>query len=115
EDEHGLTGSHDHGHDEAQRDIGAVVGVPIVDDVAAGFPECLAGLDHSRRLALQLEDHFALEDVAETRPARVAVWRDAGMARGVGDPRRHYFAGRSQKRRGAGGYIGLGHSSLYFG
>src|SRR5215207_9011713 len=71
-DEHRLTGRTHHRDEEPQRDIGAVVGVRIVDDVAAWLPERLTGLDHPRRFAFQLEEHLAFQHVAERRPAGVA-------------------------------------------
>src|SRR5262249_31656263 len=80
------------------------------DDVAAGFPERLAGLDHSQRLALQLEDHFALEDVAETRPARVAGWRGGGVGPGGGGPPPPALPRREQEGRGGGAEARSEHS-----
>src|SRR3954467_6715780 len=56
DDEHRHARCAHHRDEEPQRGVGAVVGVRIVDDVAAGLPECLTGLDHPRCLALQLKE-----------------------------------------------------------
>src|SRR5262245_33101623 len=48
DDEHRLAGYAQHVDHEAQPNVGAVVGVRIVDDVATGFPERLTGLEEPR-------------------------------------------------------------------
>lgn len=88
EGEHGLVRGAEHGDQEAGSGVCAVVAVLVVDDVAAGFPEGLAGLDDAFGLAFQLEEHFALQDVAEGG-ARVAVGRGAGVAGRELDDDRH--------------------------
>jgi hypothetical protein len=50
DDEHRLPRGAHHRDEKAERDVGAVVGVRVVDYVSAGFPERLAGLDGPRRL-----------------------------------------------------------------
>jgi len=52
DDEHRLAGGAHHRDEVAERDVGTVVAVLIVDDISAGFPERVAGLDGPRRLPL---------------------------------------------------------------
>jgi hypothetical protein len=55
EGEHRLARNAEHRDDEAALDVVAVVGIGVVDDVAARFPERFSGVDHARRLAFGLE------------------------------------------------------------
>ena len=80
-------------------DVVAVVAVGVVDDVAAGFPERLAGANDARRLAFQLEQHLAFEHVAEGRPARMPVRRGARTARRVVDDDGHGVCAFRDERR----------------
>ena len=73
DDEHRLAGGAQHRDEIAERDVGAVVAVRVVDYVSAGFPERLAGPDRPRRLPFQLEQQFAFQHVTECRSAGVAV------------------------------------------
>src|SRR6516165_1552690 len=50
DDEHRLARGAHHRDEVAERDVGAVVAVRVVDYVSAGFPERLAGFDGPRRL-----------------------------------------------------------------
>ena len=63
----GLARSAEHRDCVAAPHVVTVVGVRIVDNVAAGFPERFPGSDDSRRLAFQLEEHLAFEHVTESR------------------------------------------------
>jgi hypothetical protein len=64
-----LAGGAHHRDEVAERDVGAVVGVRVVDHVSAGFPERLASLDGLRRLPFQLEP-FRLPARNRTRVRR---------------------------------------------
>src|SRR5262249_7743180 len=74
-----VAGHAQHRDEEPAPGVGAVVAVLIVDHVSAGFPERLPGADDPLRLTFQLEEHFALQHVAEARSA-VAVRRGARVA-----------------------------------
>lgn len=50
DDEHRLAGVANHCDEVAERDVGTVVAVRVVDYVSTGFPERLAGIDGPRRL-----------------------------------------------------------------
>src|SRR4051794_11495387 len=66
--EQGLAWRAQLGDDEADPGVRAVVAILVVDDVAAGLPERLAGSHDSLRLTLHLEAQLAVQDVAERGP-----------------------------------------------
>src|ERR1700742_2036240 len=84
-----LPGHAQYCQDEAARNIGAVVGVLIVDHVAAGSPERVSSADDAWRFTLELEQHLAVNRVTECRAARKAMWRVTRGARWMGDENRH--------------------------
>src|SRR5439155_23874106 len=67
-DEHLLSRRAQHHHDEPAPPVREVVGGLVVDDVPARLPEDVPRPDDPLRLALELEDHLALEHVAEAGP-----------------------------------------------
>ena len=67
ERQHGLARVAEHRDRKTHRDVVAVIAVLIVDDVPTWLPERLATPDDARRLALELEQHLALDDIAEHR------------------------------------------------
>jgi hypothetical protein len=97
-DEHGLTAHAEHGHDEHGLRVGEVVPVLVVDQVAAGFPEGLTGLDNPWGLTLQFEDHLAFDDIALGR-AGMPMRRRARATRREGDPERHLLGVLRNRRR----------------
>jgi hypothetical protein len=76
----GWPGTHIMISREAAPGVPQIVRRLIVDDVAARLPERLSSLNDPLGLALQLEDHLALEHVTE-HWARVPVRRSARVAR----------------------------------
>src|SRR6185312_9556203 len=98
--DHRPAGHAEHGDEETGLGVREVVRVLIVDDVVSGLVEGLAGLDHPLRLALELEEQLALEDVAVAR-AGVAVRRQAARARRQRDQDGHRL-GPLRHRRGIG-------------
>ena len=78
----GWPGTHSMLTTKRSSHVVAVVAVRVVDDVAAGLPERLTGLDHPRRLTLELEQHLAFDHVAESGPAGVPVRGRPGVAGG---------------------------------
>jgi hypothetical protein len=95
-------GHAEHCEDEATGDVSAVVGVLVVDHVAAGSPERVSRAEDSWRLTLELEQHLTVNHVTESRTARKSMWRVSRGARWmvdensqhmgiVGNRRRSYF------------------------
>jgi hypothetical protein len=73
--EHRLTGRAKQCEDEATRDVSAIVGVPVVDDVSPGAPERISSAENAWRFALYLEQHLTVNHVTESRTARKAMRR----------------------------------------
>jgi hypothetical protein len=67
-----------------------MVGGLVVDDVTARLPERLAGPDHPLALTLELEEHLAVQHVAEQQSG-VPVRRRAGVVGRQFDGRDHDF------------------------
>src|SRR6185312_473562 len=87
-DEHLLPRCAQHHHEEPAPLVREVVGGLVVDDVPARLPERLPGPDDPLRLALELEDHLALEHVPEDGPG-MTVRRAARIPRWQIEPNGH--------------------------
>src|SRR5262245_57317814 len=76
--DHVGTGRADAHREEAAPASGVQVPHLIVHHVTARLPKCLACNDFSRRIALELEEHPALEHVSEYR-SRMSMWTQPGV------------------------------------
>src|SRR5262249_4665768 len=82
---HRLPGRAQQCEDEATRNVAAVVGVLIVDHVAAGSPERISSAEDAWRYTLELEQHLTVDHVTESRTTGKAMGRVARGARWMVD------------------------------
>lgn len=98
--EHRATRDAHHRDDETALHVVAVVGIRVVDDVAAGFPEGFARADDTWWLPpLEFKEHLAFQHVTERRAARMPVRRGSGAAGRILDDDGHHVGTLGNERR----------------